>query len=84
MRQMKLPASPAQAVAQAAWMQTESSAYADRCEEELAAADRAASQEERVAHLENALRFGLLAARSRGPAKPVDLAQWRRERDQTH
>ncbi|MEO5972498.1 MAG: hypothetical protein ABIP91_03945 [Sphingomicrobium sp.] len=62
-------------------MQTESSKYADRCEEELAAADRASSQEERVSHLENALRFGLLAARSRGPAEPVDLIQWRRDRE---
>ena len=62
-------------------MQTESSVYADCCEQELAAADRAASHEERIAHLENALRFGLLAARSRGPAEPVDLTQWRSERE---
>ena len=61
-------------------MQTDSSVYADRCEAELAAADRAATHDERIAHLENALRFGLLAAKSRGPAKPVDLEQWRRER----
>ncbi|WP_310468851.1 hypothetical protein [Sphingomonas sp.] len=62
-------------------MSTESSLYADRCEEELAAADRAASQDERIAHLEKALRFGLLAAKSRGPARPVDIEQWRRERE---
>ncbi len=68
-------------VAQVHRVENQSSDYADRCEEELAAAERAASQQERVAHLENALRFGLLAVKSRGPAQPIDLIQWRRDRN---
>jgi hypothetical protein len=36
----------------------------DRCEKELAAADRAESREDRVAHLELALRYALLAVRA--------------------
>jgi len=51
----------------------------DRCEKELAAADRAVSQEARVAHLEWALRYALLAVKSHPMPAPVEIMEWRRE-----
>jgi len=58
-------------------MEQKLSEYEQRCEEALAAAGRAFSQEDRLAHLEQALRFAQLASKSRPPDEPVDLMRWR-------
>ena len=54
--------------------------YEQRCEQALADAGRAFSNEDRLAHLEQALRFAQLATRTRQPAEPVDLMRWRSKR----
>jgi hypothetical protein len=54
--------------------------YEAICVAELAAADRATSEDDRIAHLDLALRNALLASRSRRSPAPVDLMQWRSKR----
>ena len=54
--------------------------YEAICVAELAAADRATSDDARIAHLDRALRNALLASKSRQSAAPVDLMQWRSKR----
>ena len=49
------------------------STYERRCEEEMDAADRASTTSERLAHLELALGFALLASRSRQKSEIVQL-----------
>lgn len=56
------------------------SEYEERCEQALAAAGRCFSQEDRLAHLEQALRFAKLATQMRAPAEPIDLMRWRCDR----
>jgi hypothetical protein len=51
------------------------------CVAELAAANRAATDEDRLAHLDLALRNALLASKSRPSDAPVDLALWRSNRE---
>jgi hypothetical protein len=60
-------------------METIFSKYESRCEEELAAADSAPSEDDRIAHLEQALRYAQLAAVARPRGELVDLMRWRRE-----
>jgi hypothetical protein len=55
------------------------SKYESRCEQEMAAADSALSEDDRVAHLEQALRYAQLAAKARPQGELVDLMRWRRE-----
>ncbi|MEO8175704.1 MAG: hypothetical protein ABI626_03500 [Sphingomicrobium sp.] len=54
--------------------------YEQRCEQALADAGRAFSHEDRLAHLEQALRFAQLATRARQSAEPIDLMRWRCDR----
>jgi hypothetical protein len=61
-------------------MEHEISEYEQRCEHALAAAGRAFSQEDRLAHLEQALLFAQLATRSRQSVEPIDLMRWRCDR----
>lgn len=49
------------------------STYERRCEEEMDAADRAPTTSERLAHLELALGFALLASRAREKSEVVEL-----------
>jgi predicted transposase YdaD len=51
----------------------EVSSYEQRCDQEMAAAGRTLSHEARLAHLEMALRFALLAHRARQNCEIVDL-----------
>lgn len=61
-------------------MESQSSDLDQRCEEELAAADRASSHDERVAHLEQALRFAQLASRARPRSAVVEFVHFRHDR----
>jgi hypothetical protein len=54
--------------------------YEAICVAELAAANCAASDDARLAHLDLALRNALLASQYRRSAAPVDLMQWRSKR----
>lgn len=56
--------------------------YEAICVAELAAANRATSDDDRLAHLDRALRNALLASKSRRSAPPVDLLDWRSKRSQ--
>lgn len=51
--------------------------YEAICVAELAAANRATSDDDRLTHLDLALRNALLASRSRRSATPVNLMHWR-------
>jgi hypothetical protein len=51
----------------------EVSIYEQRCDEEMQAADAASSHEARVAHLELALRFAILASKARQQNNIVKL-----------
>jgi hypothetical protein len=62
-------------------MESQFSDFEQRCDEELAAADRASSHEDRVAHLEQALRLAQLASRVRPRIEVVKFAHFRHERD---
>ncbi|HEY0164374.1 MAG TPA: hypothetical protein VGB39_03265 [Sphingomicrobium sp.] len=64
-------------------MQTESPDYEAICVEEFAAANRATTEEARMAHLDRALRNALLASQSRQSATTVDLMLWRSQRPQS-
>ena len=61
-------------------MEYSSPDYEAICIAELAAANRATSNDDRLAHLDLALRNALLESKSRRSAAPVDLMQWRSSR----
>lgn len=54
--------------------------YAERCEQALTAAKDAASHDERIAHLERAVRLAQLAIAARKNERPVQLTAWREQR----
>ena len=54
--------------------------YEAICVAELAAANRATSDADRLAHLDLALRNALLASKFRRGGAPVNLMQWRAKR----
>ena len=54
-------------------MGEEVSIYEQRCDEELAAAESTPSHKARLAHLELALRFAILASRARQKSEIVEL-----------
>ena len=58
-------------------MQNESPDYETICVEEFAAANRATTEEARMAHLDLALRNALLASQARHGATTVDFLLWR-------
>jgi hypothetical protein len=54
--------------------------FAERCEQALAAAKDAANRDERIAHLEHAVRFAQLAIEARKSEPPIALMAWKERR----
>jgi len=61
-------------------MHDESPDYEEICVAEFAAANRATTEDARIAHLDRALRNALLASQARQGGTPVDLMRWRSRR----
>ena len=57
-------------------MGKEVSIYEQRCDQEMEAAESTSSHEARLAHLELALRFAILASRARQKNEIVELKNW--------